>query len=64
MSRGAGAVPQALRRSAPALVLGILCLLVAIPATDDLDALLRTVGIGLLVIGAVVALATVLSRPA
>jgi hypothetical protein len=52
-----------LRRGAWAYALGVVLLLVAIPAVDDLDALLRTLGIAALALGAVITLATAYWRP-
>lgn len=51
-----------LRRGAWAYLLGVVLLLVALPAVDDLRALLRTLGIVLLALGAVITLATVYLR--
>jgi hypothetical protein len=45
-----------------AFALGVVLLLVAIPAVDDLDSLLRTLGIASLVLGAVITVATVAGR--
>lgn len=52
-----------LRRGAPAFGLGVLLLLLAIPAAEDLDQLCRTLGIVLLVLGCVVVAATIGFRP-
>ena len=52
-----------LRRAAWAYVLGVLLLVGAIPAIDDLHALLRTLGIAALVLGAVITVATAYGRP-
>jgi hypothetical protein len=54
----------ALRRAAPLLGLGVVALLVAIPAVEDLDGFLRGVGYVALVLGALVMLATLLRKPA
>lgn len=51
-----------LRRGAWALVLGVLLLLAAIPAIEDLHGLLRTLGAACLVLGAIIVLATVYLR--
>jgi hypothetical protein len=51
-------VVAGLRRGAWAYALGVVLLLVAVPAIDDLDALLRTLGVAALVLGAVITLAT------
>lgn len=51
-----------IRRGAWAYLLGVVLLLVAIPAVDDLRALLRTLGIVFLALGAVITLATVYLR--
>lgn len=55
---GAGPWATALRRGAAPLVLGVACLVAAVPATEDLDPLLRWVGIVLVVLGLVVVVAT------
>ena len=52
-----------LRRSAWAYLLGVVLLVAAIPAIDDLRALLRTLGIAALVLGAVITVATAYGRP-
>jgi hypothetical protein len=51
-----------LRRAAWAYVLGVLLLVASIPAIDDLHALLRTLGIAALVLGAVITAATAYGR--
>lgn len=51
-----------LRRGAGSFVLGVLCLLASLPAIEDLHALLRTLGAALIVLGAVILLATVYLR--
>ena len=48
----------ALRRAAIPLVLGVVCLLVAWPAIEDLDWLLKAVGTILLILGGIIAVAT------
>jgi hypothetical protein len=47
-----------LRRGAWAYALGAVLLLVGVPAIDDLDALLRTLGVAAVVLGGVITLAT------
>jgi len=49
---------SALRRGAVPLAAGMLCLLASWPATEDLDPLLRWVGVILLVLGLVIVVAT------
>ncbi|HEX7740054.1 MAG TPA: hypothetical protein VF426_10450 [Marmoricola sp.] len=51
-----------LRRGAWAFVLGVVLLLIAIPAIEDLHALLQTLGIALIVLGGIIVLATVYLR--
>jgi hypothetical protein len=51
-----------LRRAAWAYALGVVLLVVAIPAIDDLRSLLRTLGIAALALGAVITLATAYGR--
>jgi hypothetical protein len=51
-----------LRRAAWAYGLGVVLLAAAVPAIDDLRALLRTLGIAALVLGAVITLATAYGR--
>jgi peptidoglycan/LPS O-acetylase OafA/YrhL len=48
----------ALRRGAVPIVLGIACLIAAIPAIEDLDPLLRGLGIILVVLGLIITVAT------
>ena len=48
----------ALRRGAIPIVLGIICLIAAIPAIEDLDPLLRGLGLILLALGLIIVLAT------
>ena len=55
---GAGPWQAALRRARVPLGLGVLCLLVTLPATEDLDPLLRWVGVILVVTGLVIVVAT------
>ncbi len=55
---GAGPWQAALRRARVPLALGVLCLLVSLPATEDLDPLLRWVGVILVVTGLVIVVAT------
>ena len=61
-SRGHRAL-HGVRRATVPLVLGVVCLLVAVPAVEDLDRLLRGVGVLLLVLAAVIVAATALTRP-
>jgi hypothetical protein len=53
-------VVAGLRRALPAFGLGALALVVAVPAQEDLDALLRAVGYLALLVGVLITLATVL----
>jgi len=48
----------ALRRGAIPIVLGIVCLLAAVPAIEDLDPLLRGLGAILVVLGLIIVIAT------
>lgn len=48
----------AARRGAVPIVLGVACLAVSVPATEDLDPLLRWVGWILVVLGLVIVVAT------
>lgn len=59
----AGEWLRGLRRSSPPAVLGVLLLLLSIPAIQDLHALLKTLGIALLVLAAVIVLASAFSGP-
>ncbi len=52
------AVRSAVRRGAVPLVLGVVCLVLSWPATEDLDPLLTGLGVILLVLGLVIVLAT------
>lgn len=58
MPEGAGPWATAVRRGAVPLLLGLVCLALSVPATEDLDPLLRWVGIILLVLGLVIVVAT------
>ncbi len=55
---GSGAWAAAARRGAAPIVLGLVSLAVSVPATEDLDPLLRWVGVILLVLGLVIVVAT------
>ena len=48
----------ALRRGAIPIGLGIVCLVAAVPAIEDLDPLLRGLGVILVVLGLIIVLAT------
>jgi peptidoglycan/LPS O-acetylase OafA/YrhL len=48
----------ALRRGSVLLVLGVVCLVVSLPATEDLDPLLKGLGSILIVLGLVIVVAT------
>lgn len=52
------ALSPALRRGAVPIALGVLCLLVSWPATEDLDPLLKGLGTILVVLGLVIVVAT------
>ncbi len=49
---------RAARRGAVPIVLGVVCLVASIPAIEDLDPLLKGLGVILLVLGLVIILAT------
>jgi hypothetical protein len=51
-----------LRRAAWAYLLGVVLIVAAAPAIDDLHTLLRTLGIAALALGAVITLATAYGR--
>ena len=48
----------AIRRGSVLLALGVVCLVLSLPAAEDLDPLLKGLGLILLVLGAVIVVAT------